>query len=272
MGCVRNLLKASALPRLEAQMLLQHVLSVSRVWLITHDADPIEPQLLVQYHALAEQRLAGRPMAYLLGSREFMGHRFLVSPAVLIPRPETELLVETALAHLEQCDGSQPRVLDLGTGSGAIAISIALACGKAHVVATDVSDEALALAAQNACQLSARVEFSGGSWYHALSAQPVFDLIVSNPPYISANDPHLQQGDLRFEPVGALTDGADGLEALRAIVSGASEWLKAGGALWMEHGWDQASAVRELLQHAGFKQVESLPDLAGIERISGGYL
>ena len=272
MGCVRNLLKTSVLPRLEAQMLLQHVLGVPRVWLITHDADPLEPALVARYHALAEQRMAGRPMAYLLGSREFMGHRFSVSPAVLIPRPETELLVETALAHLEQGNGSQPRVLDLGTGSGAIAISIALACGNASVVATDVSDEALALARENARQLSARVEFLSGNWYHALSGQPAFDLIVSNPPYISANDPHLKQGDLRFEPVGALTDGADGLDALREIVSGAQSWLTPEGALWMEHGWDQASAVRELLQRAGFKQVKSLPDLAGIERISGGYL
>jgi release factor glutamine methyltransferase len=211
-------------------------------------------------------------MAYLLGFREFMGHEFAVSPAVLIPRPETELLVETALDVLARCSQAEPRVLDMGTGSGAIAVSIALACAKASVVATDVSDEALSLARENARRLGARVEFFCGNWYHAVSGQPEFDLIVSNPPYISANDPHLVQGDLRFEPAGALTDGADGLDALRAIVGGAPLRLKAGGALWVEHGWDQAPAVRSLLRQAGFKMVESLPDLAGIERISGGYL
>ncbi|HEY9278739.1 MAG TPA: peptide chain release factor N(5)-glutamine methyltransferase [Eoetvoesiella sp.] len=272
MANVRELLRASELPRLETQMLLQHVLQVPRVWLISHDTDSLQPEKVDQYHALAQQRLAGQPMAYLLGFREFMGHAFAVSPAVLIPRPETELLVETALDFLNESVNRQPRVLDMGTGSGAIATSIALACPRARVVGTDISGEALALAAENAHRLGARVEFLDGSWYHAVCGQPVFDLIVSNPPYISASDPHLQQGDLRFEPAGALTDGADGLDALRTIVHGASAWLKAGGALWMEHGWDQALAVRGFLQQAGFKQVKSLPDLAGIERISGGYL
>ncbi len=269
---VRELLKASQLPRLETHMLLQHVLQVSRVWLITHDVDPLDPSSVAQYRALEQQRLDGRPMAYLLGWREFMGHEFAVSPAVLIPRPETELLVETGLDVLARSGLAEPRVLDMGTGSGAIAVSIALACVKAQVVATDVSAEAVALARDNARRLGARVEFFHGNWYHAVSGQPKFDLIVSNPPYISANDPHLEQGDLRFEPAGALTDGADGLDALRAIARDAHLWLKPSGALWMEHGWDQASAVRCLLQQAGFKMVESLPDLAGIERVSGGYL
>lgn len=272
MVTVRGLLKASKLPRLETHMLLQHVLKVSRVWLITHDTDPLDPPSVAQYQALAQQRLDGQPMAYLLGFREFMGHDFAVSPAVLIPRPETELLVETALDVLARSDLAAMRVLDMGTGSGAIAVSIALACAKAQVVATDVSAEALVLARDNAQRLGARVEFFCGNWYDAILGQPEFDLIVSNPPYISATDPHLEQGDLRFEPAGALTDGADGLDSLRAIVRDAHLWLKPGGALWMEHGWDQALAVRCLLQQAGFKRVESLPDLAGIERISGAYL
>jgi release factor glutamine methyltransferase len=284
--CVRDLLADSRLPRLETRMLLQHVLGVPRVWLLTHDTDPVPAAQAARFQALAEQRLAGQPMAYLVGSREFMGHGFHVSPAVLIPRPETELLVDIALGHLAR--HAAPAVLDLGTGSGAIAVSLALACPGAAVTATDSSIQALAVARDNARRLGARVEFLSGSWYDAL-AQPgphsrsfvpdpalagprAFDLIVSNPPYIALADPHLGQGDLRFEPSCALTDGADGLAALRAIVQGAAPWLKPQGALWVEHGWDQAMPVRELLRLAGFTRIESRLDLAGIERVSGGYL
>jgi release factor glutamine methyltransferase len=267
---VRDLLAASCLPRLEAQMLLRHVLQVPRAWLIAHDTDPLPVEARTAYRRLAEQRLAGQPMAYLLGFREFMGHEFAVSPAVLIPRPDTELLVETAVQHLNGQPGA--RVLDLGTGSGAIAVSIALACPRAEVVATDLSRASLDLAQDNARRLSARVEFLCGSWYDALLGQGAFDLIVSNPPYIAADDAHLEQGDLRFEPAAALSDGADGLQALRIIAGGAGQWLKPGGALWMEHGWDQAEAVRGFLRQAGFKRLASRLDLAGIERVSGGYL
>ena len=270
MDCVRQLLAANDLPRAEAQMLLRHVLRVPLVWLIAHDTDSLPSHATTDYRRLLARRLAGEPMAYLVGYREFMSHRFTVTPAVLIPRPETELLVETAVQYLQSLDA--PRILDLGTGSGAVAISIALACPDAIVAASDISQQALDVARQNAADLSARVEFFPGSWYDSVLDQPAFDVIVSNPPYIAANDLHLEQGDLRFEPGCALTDGADGLGALRVIVEGASIRLNAGGVLWVEHGWDQAQAVRDLLRQACFRQVTSLPDLAGIERISGGYL
>lgn len=201
-----------------------------------------------------------------------MGHVFKVSPAVLIPRPETELLVETGLACVHGLRA--PRVLDLGTGSGAIAISIALARPDADVVATDTSSSALAVAQSNAASLGAGIRLGRGSWWTALSDDADdtgFDLIVSNPPYIASRDKHLGQGDLRFEPPGALTDYADGLAALRVIAEGAASRLKSGGALWLEHGYDQAEAVRKLLVGHGFTQVESRRDLAGIERISGGF-
>lgn len=269
---VRDLLASCRLPRLETQMLLQYVLQVPRSWLIAHDTDPLEPQAVARFRAFADSRLAGQPMAYLLGEREFMGHVFNVAPGVLIPRPETELLVETAVQHLNQSGLAAPRVLDLGTGSGAVAVSIALACPQAQVFATDISPVALAVAAGNVSKLGARVEFSCGNWYDAVLGLPAFDVIVSNPPYISAIDAHLGQGDLRFEPMGALTDGADGLSALTAIVQGAPARLVPGGVLWMEHGWDQASAVRKILQDTGFSRVSSLHDLAGIERITGGFL
>lgn len=268
MDSLRSVSLGSKLPRLERQMLWQHVLQVPRAWLIAHDTDPLTPAAIASFRHLEDQRLAGTPMAYLLGYREFMGHDFQVSPAVLIPRPETELLVETGLDYLK--GRVAPRVLDLGTGSGAIAISLALACPAATVVATDLSYDALSVAQGNASRLGARVEFLHGSWYHALSDHKGFDLIVSNPPYISAGDSHLTQGDVRFEPITALTDGSDGLSALRAITQGAGQWLMPQGALFMEHGWDQAQAVRQLLHQACFEQVASLPDLAGIDRVTGG--
>ena len=267
---VKALMAAGGLPGLEIRMLLGHVLQVSRAWLIAHDDEPLAPQAVARYQELAEQRREGRPMAYLLGRREFMGHEFEVTPAVLIPRPDTELLVEAAIAALG--GHARPRVLDLGTGSGAIAVSIALACPGAQVLATDASAAALDVAAANARRLGARVEFCCGDWYQALPADRVFDLIVSNPPYIARGDAHLGQGDLRFEPQAALTDGADGLRALAAIVAGAPARLAPGGQLWMEHGWDQAQAVRGLLAAAGFGGVASLRDLAGIERVSGGSI
>lgn len=269
---VRGLLAGSPLPRLETQMLLQHVLGVSRAWLVAHDTDPLDEAQARRYEALLARRLEGEPMAYLVGHREFMGHRFAVEPGVLIPRPETELLVETALDELACRGKERPRVLDLGTGSGAIAVSLALARPDARVVATDVSEAALGVARRNAQALGARVDFLRGSWFEALEGQPPFDLIVSNPPYIRSGDPHLAQGDLRFEPIGALTDGADGLDALARIAGQAPRWLSPGGALWVEHGHEQAPDVRRLLHEAGFKQIRSFKDLAGIERISGGNL
>ncbi|WP_431603388.1 peptide chain release factor N(5)-glutamine methyltransferase [Bordetella petrii] len=258
------------LPRLEARMLLEHVLQKPRAWMLAHDTDPIEAWQAQQYQVLATRRLAGEPMAYLVGHREFMGHDFAVTPDVLIPRPETELLVETALAWL--ADRPEAAVLDLGTGSGVIAVSIALGAPQAAVTATDASAAALQVAVRNAARLGARVDFAQGSWYEALPARARYDLIVSNPPYIARDDQHLGRGDLRFEPRSALTDGADGLRDLAAIITGAAGRLRPGGALWLEHGWDQAAAVRQLLAAAGFGQVSSLRDLSGIERISGGSL
>jgi release factor glutamine methyltransferase len=266
---LRQEMAACPLPRLEAQMLWQHVLNVPRAWLIAHDTDPVPAQALQAYRQLRDRRLAGEPMAYILGWREFMGHRFKVSPAVLIPRPDTEVLVETALAHLQQLPKGA-RVLDLGTGSGAIAISIALAQPDLTVVATDASEAALDIARGNARDLGAQVQFFAGSWYDALPDGMAFDLIVSNPPYIAAHDHHLDQGDLRFEPGSALTDGADGLNDLRAIVQGAARYMCKPGALFLEHGWDQGAAVRELLTQAGFKQAHTVNDLAGMERVSCG--
>ncbi|MBC2770058.1 peptide chain release factor N(5)-glutamine methyltransferase [Pusillimonas minor] len=273
MSCVRDLLRDSPLPRLEMQMLLQQVLGVSRAWLVAHDTDPLPEDAVANIQALMARRQAGEPMAYILGTREFMGHDFQVTPAVLIPRPDTEVLVETALDILQGKSVAQPRVLDLGTGSGAIAISVALAYPRASVTATDSSPQALQVAHANAKQLGAAVQFFEGDWYQALPAETSpFDLIVSNPPYIRADDTHLAQGDLRFEPRSALTDDANGLQALVRIVEGALAWLAEGGALWLEHGWDQGADVRQLLAQAGFQRVESRRDLAGIERISGGYL
>lgn len=265
---LRAMAAASALPRLEFQMLWEHILSVPRVWLIAHDTDPVSAAHVEQFRALEIRRLAGEPMAYIVEHREFLGHRFKVGPSVLIPRPETELLVETALDYLQGIP--RPKVLDLGTGSGAIAISIALARKDANVLASDFSPAALEIAQANALALEAPVEFFAGSWYDALLGQRGFNLVVSNPPYIAAHDTHLQQGDVRHEPRGALTDGHDGLTALRTIAQGAGPRLQPGGALFMEHGWDQAAAVRQILQEAGCTEVRSLRDLAGIERVSGG--
>lgn len=270
MRTVRDCMRASALPRLEQHMLWEHVLQVSRAWLIGHDTDTLPPDKVAQYQALEARRLAGEPMAYLVGSREFMGHSFFVSPAVLIPRPDTEVLVKQALQGIQSVES--PRVLDLGTGSGAIAISVSLARPDAVVYATDISVDALSVARLNAQRLCGKVEFFAGSWYDAVAGLPAFDLIVSNPPYVAAQDQHLLQGDVRFEPLGALTDQADGLSDLRAIIKHAAGHLSACGQLLLEHGWDQALAVQQMLRQANYKNVRSYPDLAGIDRVTGGQL
>lgn len=283
MQTAQTLTSVSGLPRLEARMLLEMVLGKPREWLLAHDTDPIASEAAAQFLTLAAQRRQGTPMAHLVGHREFMGHRLSVSADVLIPRPETELLVEMALQSLEDCtvrylsglatdNGAGCSLLDLGTGSGAVAISVALARPTVRVVATDLSETALVLAQKNAQQLEARIQFWQGNWYEALPAEGRFDVIVSNPPYIALNDPHLAQGDLRFEPAGALTDGADGLKALRQIIYGASKHLTAGGWLWLEHGYEQGEEVAQLLLKAGFNTVQTKQDLAGLPRITGGSL
>jgi release factor glutamine methyltransferase len=255
------------LPQLEVRMLLEHVTRLTRVQTITQSGRALSEAEAQRLTDLCARRIAGEPMAYLIGEREFYGLALQVDAAVLIPRPETELLVELALQHLPP----RARVLDMGTGSGAIAIAIAHSRPDVEVWALDASAAALKVAQRNAARHDAPIRFLQSDWYAAVGAQR-FDLIVSNPPYITAGDRHLQEGDLRFEPLDALTDHADGLAALRIIVAEADRHLHAGGWLLMEHGYDQAQAVRGLLDAAHFSAVQSWRDLAGIERVSGGRL
>lgn len=257
----------SRIARLEARILLAHALAKPRSWLIAHDRDALDPAQITAFHALLERRLNGEPIAYIVGEREFFGHAFKVTPAVLIPRPETELLVELALQRLPP-NGA---LLDLGAGSGAVALSVALAHPSARVTAVEFSPAALAVAQDNAARLNTgNVVFRSGSWFGALAQSERFAVIVSNPPYIAAGDAHLGQGDLRFEPPGALAAGPDGLDDIRVIVRGAPEHLVEGGWLLFEHGYDQAARCRELLLERGFRAVESVADLAGIARVTLG--
>lgn len=271
MTTVAQLQRASLLPALETRVLLTHVLGWRRTELITRDDEPLDPQAVQRFEALAQRRLNGEPIAQLIGKREFFGLEFEVSPDVLIPRPETELLVETALDAIAGTPNA--RVLDLGTGTGAIAISIAHARPDARVWAVDRSPAALDVARRNARALldpARTVTFIESDWTAKLDPSLRFEAIVSNPPYIASDDPHLTQGDLRFEPRGALTDDVDGLSAIRVIVETAPLLLAPNGVLWIEHGYDQADAVRRLLTARGFTDVRSIRDLAGIERTSGG--
>ncbi|AOY00680.1 peptide chain release factor N(5)-glutamine methyltransferase [Jeongeupia sp. USM3] len=263
----RQLLADARLDAVDARVLLQHALQVSRAWLIGHADDVLPPAQAAAFEALAARRRAGEPVAYLVGTREFYGRDFAVSPAVLIPRPETELLVELALARA----GQGARVVDLGTGSGCIPVTLKLERPDLAVSAVDISADALAVARGNAAALGADVVFRQSDWYAALAGE-TFDLVVSNPPYIVAGDAHLSRGDLRFEPQGALTDFADGLEHIRRIVEGAGGPLAPRGWLLFEHGFDQGEASRALLAAAGFLDVQTWPDLAGLDRVSGGRL
>jgi len=261
--------------RLDARVLAAHVLGVDAAWLIAHDTDPLSDAQVAAFETLLARRLQGVPIAYLVGAREFYGRCFLVSPDVLIPRPDTELLVELALARIPS---DQPfEVLDLGTGSGSIAITLALERPLARVTAVDRSAAALAIARRNADIHHACVEFLTSDWFAALMPPRVlagrrFDLIVGNPPYVAAADPHLARGDVRFEPLSALAAGFDGLDDLRRLTAAASSHLKPGGALLLEHGYDQADAVQALLRENGFRHPQSWADLAGILRVSGGEL
>lgn len=258
-----------ATARIEVQCLLQKTLAVSRAYLITYPKRSLSDVEQTQYQALLQRRLHGEPIAYILGEREFFGLRLQLNAYTLIPRPETELLVEKALQIISSNAYS---VLDLGTGSGAVALAIAHHRPSTHVVACDISSAALAVASANAQHLKIQnVNFLQSDWYAELGEQ-CFDLIVSNPPYIAADDPHLQLGDLRFEPRSALASGTDGLTAISDIIRHSPQHLNSGGALWLEHGYNQANHVCELLQQAGFKSVNTVRDLANIERISGGTL
>jgi release factor glutamine methyltransferase len=254
--------------RIEVQSLLQCVLRVNRAWLLSHPEQLLDTDQHDRYFALFERRLRGEPVAYLLGEREFYGLNLMVSPATLIPRPETELLVELALQRIPR--HGPCRILDLGTGSGAIALSIADACPDAEVVAVDASAAALEVAQSNAHRLDiSNVRLLQSDWFGALQHE-WFDIIVSNPPYIAAGDTHLAQGDVRFEPRDALASGKDGLDDIRRICAQAGNHLRENGWLMLEHGYDQAAQVRALLQQSGFEQIFSARDLAGIERVSGG--
>ena len=253
------------LEALENRILLCHALGINRVSLITQSERALTEAEAATLAGLVARRVHGEPIAYIVGKREFFGLDFAVTDAVLIPRPDTELLVELALEHLP----AQGRALDMGTGSGAIAVSIAHTRRDAAVTALDVSAAALDVARANAAANGAQVRFLQSDWYGALNGE-VFDLIASNPPYIASTDSHLAKGDLRFEPLDALTDRADGLSALRTIIAGASDHLVARGWLLMEHGYDQAAQVRQLLRDHGFSDIQSWRDLAGIERATGG--
>jgi release factor glutamine methyltransferase len=260
------------IPAAEARLLLCHLLGRNTAWLEAHRDEALEEPVASRFSAWVQRRQEGEPVAYLLGLREFYGRDFAVSPAVLIPRPETELLVELALQKMAEC--SQPRILDLGTGSGCLAITLALECPTAQVTAVDASAAALAVATENARQLGADVCFVESDWYAALAARDSerFDLIVANPPYIAPGDPHLSQGDLRFEPASALAAADSGLADLRRIAAGAPDHLAPGAWLLCEHGYDQAEAMVNLLTVAGFNVIEQHRDLAGIIRVSGGCL
>ena len=255
--------------RLEVRVLAAFAWNVNPAWLIAHDTDRLTDAEIGAFQSLFSRRLAGEPIAYLTGTREFYGRPFQVSPDVLIPRPDTELLVELALARIPL---DQPMaVLDLGTGSGCIAITLALERPLARVTAVDRSAAALAIAQHNADSLNARVEFLTSDWFDALSGRR-FDLIVSNPPYIAVADPHLARGDVRFEPLTALAAGQDGLDDLRLLTRSACGHLKPGGTILLEHGYDQAKSIQALLRQNGIPAPQSWPDLAGISRVSGGVM
>jgi len=254
-------------PASEARLLLREILGCSAAQIAAYPERALGAEAVGRFAELLERRAAGEPVAYLLGEREFYGRRFGVSPAVLIPRPETELIVELVLARLTAA--ATPRVLDLGTGSGALAVTLALELPGARVCAVDRSPAALEVARANAAALGARVDWVESDWFAAL-APGRFDFIVANPPYIADDDPHLAEGDVRFEPRGALASGTAGLDDLRRIAAAAPGFLAPGGWLLMEHGYDQAAAVRALLVAAGLADVGSARDLAGIERVTFG--
>ncbi|HSQ05203.1 MAG TPA: peptide chain release factor N(5)-glutamine methyltransferase [Burkholderiales bacterium] len=257
-----------AIGALDARVLLEHAIGCAAADVMAHPERVLTLDQHARYRAAVQRRARGEPVAYIVGEREFYGRSFRVSPDVLIPRPETELLVELALAHMpleEKYD-----VLDLGTGSGCVALTLAAERPRIRVTAVDISDPALNVAKANARALSiSNVCFLLSDWFAALDDVRV-ELIVANPPYVADADPHLAKGDVCFEPPLALCGGADGLSALRTIIAASREHLAPGGSLYLEHGYDQAPAVRELLVADGYVDVVSYRDMAGIERVSGG--
>ena len=286
MTTVHSLLNQTLLPKNEARILLAYLFNVHlqlpKSALLTRDDMELSHSLVMEWTLLESRRMQGEPIAYLIGKRSFHAIDLHVAPGVLIPRPETELLVEIGLTELQQRNWSGngaisdtlPHVLDLGTGSGAIALALAYAYPSAHYIATDASPAALTIAKRNAAQLQLtdRVSFFLGDWYTALepstNGDPFFDLILSNPPYIEANDPHLRQGDLRYEPESALTDHATGLSCLKTIIKSAPLHLKPGGLIVLEHGFNQSDAVLAMLAQAGLNEITPHRDLAGHWRVA----
>jgi len=261
-------LAANTEVKLEAQLLLRHVLQVDRAWLIAHENDLLSPDTQAKFEALLARRLQGEPIAYILGEREFYGLRLQVTPATLIPRPDTETLVEAALANIPK--NGNVHVLDLGTGSGAIALAIAKNRQQSLVLAVDASQTALQVAKHNADRLNiSNVQFVLSDWFSTLEDQR-FEMIVSNPPYIEADDPHLAQGDLRFEPPDALASGKDGLSDIRTIINQCLTHLKPQGWLMLEHGYNQAEAVSDLMSAVGLVDVATIKDLGGNNRVTMG--
>jgi len=262
----RLLAPTSPSARLDAEILVMHVSDKTRAALLMHATDLLDPQRADHLQQLVARRQAGEPIAYLTGRREFWSLALHVTPAVLIPRPETEVLVECALARIAR--DAESTIVDLGTGSGAIALAIAHERPRCHVIATDTSTLALDIARDNAYRLGIRnVEFHLGDWLDSLTGRQ-FDVIVSNPPYVRADDPHLQQGDLRFEPQAALVGGPDGLDAIRRIAATAAARLKEGGWLLIEHGHDQAFDVAQIFRNASLPEVMLHRDLAGHARVT----
>jgi len=258
--------QAQGLDTLDAQLLLLHALQPEqhgRAWLLAHDQDPLPSLQQAAFHAAVARRSAGEPLAYITGHREFYGMDLLVDPRVLVPRPDTETLVDWALERLSGL--VSPKVLDLGTGSGAIALAIQRAMPQAQVSAVDCSTDALAVAQENAARLGLAVQFVQSSWLSQVQGQ--FHLIVSNPPYIAEEDVHLAA--LKHEPIGALTAGPDGLDDIRQLVAQAPAHLLPTGWLLLEHGYDQAQAVRSMMESPGYQLAQSRRDLAGVERCSG---
>jgi release factor glutamine methyltransferase len=264
---IAEMLRLRDLDPVDTRALLRAALGVSDAHLIAHRGQPLTDRQRERYLAWVERRRAGEPVAYITGEREFYSLAFKVTPAVLIPRPETELLVEAALERIPR--DAPYRVLELATGSGCVAVAIALHRPRARVTATDVSRDALAIARENAARHGAGIELVESDWFSALAGRR-FDLIVANPPYVAERDPCLAEGDLRFEPRAALVAGADGLACIRPIVAQAHAHLDPGGCLLFEHGHDQATHCRAVLAQADYCDVASRRDLAGIERVSGG--
>lgn len=259
--------------RFESQYLLTSVLDCNRAWLISHAESQLSTEQHGEFFAKIERRLKGEPIAYILGYREFYGLPLQVNQDTLIPRPDTETLVEAILTCLDHNWPAleEPSILDLGTGSGAIALAIASQLPKAHITAIDASPKALIVAKQNAVSLKLNnIRFFESDWFSALDASTKFHMIVSNPPYIAEDDPHLVQGDLRFEPRSALASGADGLDDIRHIISHCTGFMHEGGWLMFEHGYNQSSAVAQLLGAANFRRIDHAYDLQAIPRVTYG--